>query len=58
MSTALRMVRSLWVQAVRATFLGLPAACSRAYSVRMMGFQRVAVSAAMYKAARTLGRPP
>src|SRR5919202_992329 len=52
------MVRRLWVQAVRTPFLSSPAAPRRAHSARMTGCQRVAVRAAVYRAARTLGRPP
>ena len=52
------MVSSLRMQAVRATFLVLPAAKRRVYKAWRTGLRRLPTRAAMYKAARTVARPP
>jgi hypothetical protein len=46
------------VQAMSATFFGLPAARRRRSNARMTGFRRVATSVPMYRTARTGARPP
>ena len=56
--SALRMVSSLRMQAVRATFLVLPAARRRVYRACRTGLRRLPTRAAIYKAARTVARPP
>src|SRR5260370_39623842 len=57
-SSALRIVSSLCIQAVRATFFVFPAASKRVYSARRTGLCRVPTRAAIYSAARTVLRPP
>ncbi len=57
-SMALRMVRSLRMAATRAALADRPRLRSRSYSSPMTGFQRMAVSAAMYRTLRTADRPP
>ena len=46
------------MQAVRASFLGFPAASSRWWKSRMTGLKRLATNALMYRGARTRARPP
>ncbi len=46
------------MQAVRTTLKGLPACSRRRAKARIVGLQRRAVSAAMYRALRTEMRPP
>src|SRR5579859_7510076 len=58
LSIALRIVSSLCMQAVSASFLVLPAATKRAYTARRTGLQRLPTRAPMYRAARTVPRPP
>ena len=52
------MTSSLRMQAVRATFFGLPAARSRWQKSRMTGLKRLATIAPMYRTARSRAHPP
>lgn len=55
---ALRMVKSLRMQATMTTFGGLPAAASRSLIALICGLYRRALWVAMYRAWRTAARPP
>ena len=55
---AFRIVRSLRIAAVMATFWGFPRPSNRGEKAVMIGFNRVAVSVAMDKTVRTAARPP
>src|SRR5438128_11427876 len=55
---AFMMVNSVCMQAVRATFLALPAANRRSYKALITGWWRVAPSAPIDNTARTSARPP
>ncbi len=55
--TALRMISSLRIQAVRASFLVLPAATRRVYKARRTGLQRLPTRARHIQG-RTHGSPP
>src|SRR4051812_13052901 len=49
---------SLRIQAVKASFLVVPAATRRVYTARRTGLQRLPTRAPKYRAARTVARPP
>ena len=58
LTMALRIVSSLWTQAVATDLNARPRAVRRSANARIVGLHRIAVTAHMYSAQRTCGRPP
>jgi hypothetical protein len=58
LTMAFRIVKNLRMQAVKATFLALPAAQRRSSQALSTELYRTATRVLMYKVARTCARPP